>query len=723
VARIPHPAELAWRLPATLVNGLSIGAGLMLTTGVVSQTSGLQAAAAFASGFGSVCVADNVCPPRAKLAAMVPAGLSSMLVTLLVALSQGHAGWTAATVLGVVFVALLWTAWGKRGMPQSFAMIISVIFQLAAFSEAPMNTSEAARHLGWVATGICLMVGWSQFTGIALAQRYRTLALADSLANLAHLIGTQARWTQEQASPSQADSSDTLNTPSQQRLLSMIRQQSALADVFQSTRDLLYSEAHSTDERVHHQIDALIQGINLRDVLLSCQLDIEQIKNLPGAPESLRRLADYLTWHSQHLQRVAQALQLGTPLPDAGEPPALPHDQPDTHLQALARRALHLNDYRVALDNTLRGQACGPRPTAPQLQTFVSPTEWSWAPLQRQLSLNSPVMRYALRTTLAVACALALSRILPWHSHPHWLLLTVAVVLRGNLEQTLVRRNARVIGTTIGCLLVSLLLAAQPGALVLFTVLALAQSVAHGYVNRNYRVTAASAAVMALIQVHMFAHGTPSSWPDVAVRLADTLLGAGIAWGFSYVLPSWERGQLPALVNRLRQAQLAYAEHVLRWHEVHPRSPQRNHARREVYDTIWLLAQAVQRIGKEPAYAGSWSPQLEPLLIRSHRLTSHLAAVRIMLTRRVTHLEPTAMQAALRQTEAALARSLGTQKADQAEHHDLAGEPPEAPNGANDLPSPTSDPTPWLQRRLRLIEFEAQAWAEAAASITPKPKA
>ena len=37
----------------------------------------------------------------------------------------------------------------------------------------------------------------------------------------------------------------------------------------------------------------------------------------------------------------------------------------------------------------------------------------------------------------------------------------------------------------------------------------------------------------------------------VVERVIDTVLGAGIAWAFSYVLPSWEREQLPRLVRRL----------------------------------------------------------------------------------------------------------------------------------------------------------------------------
>ena len=54
-----------------------------------------------------------------------------------------------------------------------------------------------------------------------------------------------------------------------------------------------------------------------------------------------------------------------------------------------------------------------------------------------------------------------IATLLPWGSHDYWVLLTIVVVLRGSLAQTLERRNARVGGTLLGCVLASALLAAR----------------------------------------------------------------------------------------------------------------------------------------------------------------------------------------------------------------------------------------------------------------------
>ncbi|WP_163554929.1 FUSC family protein, partial [Klebsiella pneumoniae] len=82
---------------------------------------------------------------------------------------------------------------------------------------------------------------------------------------------------------------------------------------------------------------------------------------------------------------------------------------------------------------------------------------WPLAALKAHLTLQSSVMRHALRSALALTLAYALGAALPWAAHPFWLMLSVAVVLRGNLEQTLSRRNERIVGTMQGCLLVLLL--------------------------------------------------------------------------------------------------------------------------------------------------------------------------------------------------------------------------------------------------------------------------
>ncbi len=702
------------RIPAPLLNGLTIGAGLLLLTAGLVPLGGVSAAIAASSGYGAASVADVVCPPRGKALSMLFAAFGVTLVTALVHLAHGQAWATAAVVLGVTFSALLWSAWGKRGLPQSFAMILTLIFQMAAARAGSTEPAAQIAHVGWVAVGALAMGAWAVLTNRWLAPRFRVLALADSLHNLSRMVRTQAAWTRDRATPDASRSA-------QRDLLTLIRQQAALADVFQSARDLIYDGASETDDpQRRRQVDTLIHVINLRDVILACQLDVDELKPEPATRSALLKVAGFLSWQADQVQTWSACLRQGLPVPDGLAPPVLLAPDDDRRLQSLARRAHHLRVHGEALRTAMLGTLPGPHPEAEGLRSLISPTGWSLAPLRRQLNWRAPTLRYALRATLAMACALALSGVLPWHSHPHWLLLTVAVVMRGNLEQTLARRDARIVGTIAGCALGFALLATHPDLAVRFAVLALSMAIAHAYVVRDYRVTTTAAAVMALVQANLFAASAHPVWQDAAERLADTLIGAAIAWGFSYVLPAWEKGQLPGLVRHLRHAMGRYGHHVLQWQEGASPMAERTQTRREVYDAIWLLAQALQRTAREPGYAGSWSPQLEALLIRSHRLIGLLAVVRIVIIHRREDLHtPTAMavvQAGRDSLRASLAdEASGPGWGDTATR---ATTPDALDSGSmQSLPAPHGDPTPWLAHRLTQIGQEARAWAQAAHDI------
>ena len=174
-------------------------------------------------------------------------------------------------------------------------------------------------------------------------------------------------------------------------------------------------------------------------------------------------------------------------------------------------------------------------------------------------------------------------------------MLSVAVVLRGNLGETLARRNARVLGTLLGCLIV-VALARLPSPLSMNTIFLLAVGTAHAFVTRRYWLTATAASIMALLQSHQV---NPEAGFAIAERVADTFLGALLAWSFSYVLPSWERRGVSEQIVRVRRDLSAYASHSLRTAGDDP--VEERLARRQAYDSLAALAASLQRSRVEPA--------------------------------------------------------------------------------------------------------------------------
>lgn len=726
------PLALARRLPQHLVNGLSVGAGLASITTAIALAAGLPEALTASSGAAVVSIADTVTSPQAKTRPMLMAAVAALVVALLVAVCQGHPLLMGLAVLAITFSAILWTAWGKRGGPLTFTMILGLVFQMAAFQQGHLEGIGLWEHLGWVALGGFAMAGWAMVSVRALAARYQTLAVADSLHALARLLSAQADWL---ASLPQRHARGTGH---EDALLPLVRQQATIADALQHARDLLYEQPGQP--QAHRWIPGFIAIVDVRDLVLACQLDLDHWPAGTPVPAPLLQWGQEMQSLAAHLHRTAEAAAQGLPWPALPDPleipqPTLADERLNTTLLSLLRRhaqmrrgvhrlrdALALPDAQpLSLDNAV-------------LQSMRSPVDWRLANLRAVLTWRAPVLRHAARTTAAMACAYGLAHLLPWTAHPQWLLMTVAVVLRGNLEQTLARRDARVIGTLAGCLLATGLLAVHPGGGVVLLIMAVALSIAHAYALVDYRIASMAGAIMALLQVHT-AQGHPL--PLAAMeRLGDTLVGAGLAWGFSYLWPAWERHQLPQLVARLLRAQARYAHHVLGQGVQSTLGERGSHARREVYDVVWLLTQSLQRMQKEPSAQRARLRELETVVVRSHRLTSQIAGVRGLLLARQADFDPAQSLRMLTAADARMSAMFG-EAADtpnpppSPEPVDTL-HPPLAPledAGPDLLPSNTAllsaehpqsvdSPLPWLARRLRQAEVDGQALVQAARSFT-----
>src|SRR5690606_23122837 len=168
---------------------------------------------------------------------------------------------------------------------------------------------------------------------------------------------------------------------------------------------------------------------------------------------------------------------------------------------------------------------------------FVSPTSWSLRPLRMLWHWDAPPLRHALRAALAIGTGYLISLALPWATHGYWILVTIVVVLRGSLSQPLERRNSRVAGTLLGCALAGAILSTQAPPLVLLVVVPLAQAISHSFAVRRYLITAVAATVVSLVQAHLISAADGPMF-NMLERIADTVIGVTIAWGFSYVLPS-----------------------------------------------------------------------------------------------------------------------------------------------------------------------------------------
>ena len=694
-----------------VANGLSVSLGLVLVMLALFETAGLAAAASAAVGVIITSLPDVPSPRRRKVMQVLPAPVLGTPLFMLVQLARQDTWLLGVVLVAGTFLAVMMMAWGKRGGPICFSLLFSMLFSMAA---PPMHSlDEVLSHTAWFAAGAGLYLLWAVLTTHWLNRRFRAQLLAECLHSFAGILRIQAqRFGLE---------------PDHQALLeAMLDRQASFADQLQDTRNVVL-ESPTTPVRQQYAA-MLLSLLEARDHQLACDLDLDVLlaqhssaSHLPALQQALGITADALEALSLALLlgRRQQAIapiadlrpRLAGALPPRSEanpslkPEPIRTDAPDTAalLRNMADRIGHINDEAVKIAALARGDAVPELSLVRnQWQLFVGTTKWSAKPLLGQLGWQAPTLRYALRSMLAVAAGYAISLHLPWATHEYWILITIVVVMRGNLAQTVQRRNARVAGTVLGCLLVMALLMAHPGAKVLLLVIALSTGIAHAFALRRYLYTTIAATASALLQAHLLMVGLQPTFA-VAERVADTVLGALLAWLFSYVLPSWERSQIPGLIRRSLQAQAQHARLALALLEA-PQAPDVNWrlARREAYDSLSALTLATQRSLAEPRQVRPPLEPLEALQARSYQLLAQLTAVKSLLLLRRGQLDLVQARPALahagRCIEAELSDSPGAGPHPEPPGFSIAGQPYlERPDTLV-----AADLTPWLLRRLEL---------------------
>jgi uncharacterized membrane protein YccC len=681
-------------LSSYVLNGVSAAFGLFLISGSARLLVGSFAAAVATLGVIVVIPPDSPAPLRGKWLRLLPAVFIGTPLFYGVRLLHATPLHLALLLIPATFCAFLGAAWGRRGVPISISAMFAMVFALAV----PASDSGGASTL-YFAAGALSFVLYAAAANAVLNARYRSQILAETLLAMASLMRIQS----VQLICKQRDEgagSDPIGL--------LLREQAAFADQLQITRDMLL-ESPRTPRR-QQLAGILVRLLETRDALLACELDVDLLVAGEHHQPLLMALRANMERCAAALERLADSFLKGRLVTAIGvegtrveEAQALIDASADVLARGLAARIQTIGKEVTAL------YALARRELEPDLavvraswRMFISPTVWSWRPLATLWHWDAPPLRHALRAALAIGSAYALSLWVPWATHADWILLTIVVVLRGSLAQTLERRNSRVAGTLLGSVVAGALLVRDPSAVLVMFIVILAQGVAHAFAVKRYLATAVAATVLAILQAHLLnAHLNPAF--QVFERIADTFIGVAIAWAFSYVLPAWERTQMPSLTARALDAQARYARLSLELgqRETPDQRPELDWrlARREAYDSLSALVQAAQRSLAEPRAVRPPLPQLELLLAHSYQLLAQLTAVKTMLMLDRERLDSARFGAPLRDAIKRMVGSLKSGGVSSSSPDSRAS----APSDGLTLPDPFSpDVTPWLLRRLQL---------------------
>ena len=639
MASFPRSISLAV-FRAHIENGLSVAIGVGLTGVTIGWALGFAAAVAAASGAVCVSISDRTDPLRQKAWIMGFAFLSSVFFTGLSGFARFD---TTAFIIATASVGLwagLISAYGKWVMSLAMTSVLAFVFAMGQSFATP---SDVADHLMLTVLGAFGYTVYAVLIAWLFDDRGRRLLLAEAM----HAFAAYLRAKAALYNP---------DTTGHGAFRALIDAHAALADRLQAARDSLF--ARRSHRMQLKRIDTLIALLDAFETVLSSDADLEALRHAPQR-DLMWRLNKFVSQMAEEVERLTLALRFRhghtTPLRHAedarqlkdavAQAHAATPDDPIVHAFTATSNKLVLADSYIATLATVLDDATAPSTLAAglDLDLFRQDSPRGITVLLNQFRWHSPALRYAIRLSLAMTVGLELTLIFPRFAHANWVLLTIALIMRANYSVTSQRRWDRVTGTLIGCALAVTFINTLPApVLLLFIVLAVGTSHAYGLVA--YRVTAVGASISSLLLLHFV---DPLVHPQFFERIVDTLIGAGLSWAFGYLLPHWERDDLPHTVRGLLAADAGFAEAALRLKH----SSQRYRlARKKTLEAVAQLSGAIRRLADEPNTNRRVLASLGELLGANYLLASDLSSMPVLVKLRIQDLDAPAAKAAIAAT-------------------------------------------------------------------------
>ncbi|WDL95942.1 FUSC family protein [Alicyclobacillus sp. ALC3] len=204
--------------------------------------------------------------------------------------------------------------------------------------------------------------------------------------------------------------------------------------------------------------------------------------------------------------------------------------------------------------------------------TYQSPVYWlKWSPsplarivevVRTNFTLHSAIFRHAIRLTVALCIATVLYHVSPI-PRGYWLPLTTLVILRPEFSATLTRGVTRVLGTLLGAVFATLMIALIPDPTHMFTVLLVGVFLWAVYALFTYNMVLFAGALTAevVVLLSFFEHVSPT---DVIVyRVIYTIAGSLLAFIVYLAWPTWEHANIENVLVKLVEAERGYVRSAL----------------------------------------------------------------------------------------------------------------------------------------------------------------
>jgi uncharacterized membrane protein YccC len=610
-----------------ILNGISVAAGVMAVSVTASLLFGFVAGQPATLGAIAASISDQPAPLRRKALLMAVGFGIAIFSTLSLQLIAGFPLALIPAIGIIAFLAGLVTGYGRWALALSMQALVPMVFVLGL---PPTNLAGALRNEAvLVGGGLAYIAIALLLTAIADAGGRRLMASECLREFSAYLRSVAAFYNPRIDLPEVYGA--------------VIRQQAALSDQLTAARALLLERPRASKQRLRlaATIGILLDAL---DALVAAHIELAELRATDAAATLMARIGVTLRAASLDLQHLSLEL-LSNQAPSLPPDHSLASDALKREAEKLAQSgglspeavaavqatqarigdALgHIRRLEQALsDDEVASAAIG----GVDLAAFWTRPSFDLKLLTVHLTPDSPVFRFAARLALAMTAGALVAQSLSGVAHGNWILLTIAVILRASYGLTRERRDDRVIGTLIGCLIAAAAVALLPiGALI--GVQALGLAIVHGFARLRYRIASIGASIMALVSLHLL---DPSQATAILTRVADTLVGAALAQLFSHVLPRWEFNEAPRLATRLQSQIAAFAKVAL--NDGASRQDYRM-ARKSMIEAIAALSDSAGRMGGEPQTVHRGLDEMAAMLIAGYVLAAHISATRLFVRER-----------------------------------------------------------------------------------------
>lgn len=614
-----------------LYTGLRVTAGVIIPSLVLYNYGMLASMIGIPLGALFVSLTDNPGPIAYRRNGMFLSIALNFLVAVIATYSRVSGFMIGVEIVVLGFFLSLIAVYGNRA--NTIGLVALIVFIL---------TLDPSQHLKPLEQGLYLTIGgiWYALLSLVLytLRPYRLIQqlLGECLMETAIYLRTRSLFYGKERDE------ENIFKQLMQHQVNIHNHQLELREMLFTTR----RELSESTRKSRALMTMFRDSVDLLERIMTSQQDYDLLHKEFESTGILEELRDTIVVQANELHHIGLAVQGGYSYTSGNDLDARLQRTQDafvalrsTHLNAdtvegfiRLRQILHsLEDItqrikRLEAYTTYDKQLGRDYKREVDVEKFVSHQDLSPQLLTDNLSVKSGTFRHAVRLTAALLAGYIISLLFPL-GHSHWILLTIAVIMKPAYSITRQRNVQRLIGTFIGAGIGFVVLLWVKDRTAIFIIMLCAMVLSYSLMKIQYTASTAAITVYVLL---MFYFLNPVNLDAVLLeRVIDTAIGSAIAYLVaSFVLPAWEYEQIEQFA---RSAIESNREYFLTVAQVFTGKPQDlttyKLARKDAFVALANLSDIFQRMLSEPKNQQPNLRRYHQFVATSHLLTSHVAAL------------------------------------------------------------------------------------------------